>query len=279
MVVYSRITPYRHGELRTAYDIINNASIESDMLLIFDRNFCNYKMAALMQWKEKEIKYVIRVRESLRIAKDFLKSKKLSDEITLYPTAAIINGLRDSGYKVTRKTPLKTRLVAVKLSTGATEVLMTNLWEHEGYKVSEFKNLYSLRWGVESNIGFQKNVQQLESLTGLTPISVMQDFYATAFISNLHFLLIKDAQNTLDRRQHETMYPLQVNNNKAYGKIKQVIVQIFISDNPSGILKTLENYFIRAPLPIRKNRTYPRIIKNPMTKSKFKTYTNYKPAF
>jgi len=279
MILYSKIAPYRHGELRTAYDMINNTSIEPDMLLIFDRYFSNYKMTALMQWKEKEIKYVIRVKDSLNFAKQFIKSKKQSDVINIYPTLPSIKGLKECGYTVTKNTPLKTRLVSVKLSSGGIEVLMTNLWEEEGYMASEFKELYSLRWGIESNIGFQKNIQQLESLSGLTPISVMQDFYATVFMSNLHFLLIKDAQNRLDSTCQKSKYPLQVNNNKAYGKIKENIIELFISKRPHQLLQILTDYFIRAPLPIRKNRSYPRIRKNPMSKSKFRTFSNYKPAF
>jgi hypothetical protein len=280
IVLHSRIKPYRQGEMSTAYEILKYTSLDPDMLMMYDRHFSNYKMAALMQWQEREIKYVIRVKDSLNLAKQFIKSKKLSDEITMYPTAHTIQGLKEAGYIITKNTPLKTRLILVQLSTGAAEVLMTNLWEHEGYKVKEFKELYALRWGVETNIGFQKNIQQLESLSGLTPNSVMQDFYATVFICNLHFLLIKDAQDRLEAKPSiKSKYPLQVNNNKAFGKIKHHIVELFISKDPNALLETLTEYFIRAPLPIRKNRSYPRIRKNPLSKSKFRTFSNYKPAF
>ena len=167
----------------------------------------------------------------------------------------------------------------MKLLSGKIEILMTNLWEDEGYAVSEFKMLYSMRWGVESNISFQKNILQLESLSGLTPTSVIQDFYATVFVSNLHFLLIKQAQQTINDTMSGKKYLMQINNNKAFGKIKENIIPLFISKNPSEILKTLHTYFIRAPLPVRKNRTFARIRKNSMTKSKYRTFTNFKPAY
>lgn len=279
LILFSKITPYRFGELRTAYHMIDKGVLEPDMLMIYDRNFSNYKMAALMQWQEKEVKYLIRVKDSLQFAQRFINSGKDSEVINIYPGPTAVEGLRTCGYTVRANTPLQTRLIAVKLSTGHIEVLMTNLWEHEGIKATEFKELYALRWGVESNISFQKNILQLESLSGLTPVSVMQDFYATVFITNLHFLLIKDAQQKIDERITKNKYPLQVNNNKAYGKIKEYITQLFLSNEPVQILKTLTDYFIRAPLPIRKNRSYPRVRKNPMSKCKFKTFTNYKPAF
>lgn len=279
LILFPQIAPYRYGELRMAYDIIERANIEQDMLLIFDRNFSNYKMAALLQYQEKEIKYVIRVKDSLGFAKQFIRSKKQSAVIEIFPGDASIIGLKECGYIVKKDTPLKIRLIRVKLLSAKTEVLMTNLWEEEVYAAVEFKTLYSLRWGVESNIDFQKNILQLESLSGLTPTSVIQDFYATVFVSNLHFLLIKQAQQTIDRTMDNKKYPLQINNNKAFGKIKENLISLFINKHPSEILKTLHNYFIRAPLPIRKNRSFPRIRKNPMTKSKYKTFSNFKPAY
>lgn len=262
-----------------AYDIVERSFIADDMLLIFDRNFSNYKMAALLQWKEKEIKYLIRVKDSLNFAKKFVRSKKQSVVIEIFPSPASIIGLRECGYIVKKDTPIKIRLIRVKLSSGKIEVLMTNLWEEEGYLTGEFKKLYSLRWGVESNIDFQKNILQLEALSGLTPLTVIQDFYATVFVSNLHFLLIRQAQEIINNEMTGKKYPMQVNNNKAFGKIRENLIRIFISEKPSEILKTLTDYFIRAPLPIRKNRSFPRIRKNPMTKSKFKTFTNYKPGY
>lgn len=279
MILFPLIAPYRYGELRMAYDIIEHTYIEEDMLLIFDRNFSNYKIAALLQFKEREIKYVIRVKDNLNFSKQFVRSKKQSAVVEIFPSSSSIAGLKECGYNVQKDTPIRVRLIRVKLASGKIEVLMTNLWEEEGYAAGEFKILYSMRWGVESNICFQKNILQLESLSGLTPTSVIQDFYATVFVSNLHFLLIKQAQKTIDDTMTDKKYPMQINNNKAYGKIKENLIPLFVSKNPAEILKTLHSYFIRAPLPIRKNRTFPRIRKNPMTKSKYRTFTNFKPAY
>jgi hypothetical protein len=279
MILFPQIAPYRYGELRMAYDTIEKAPIEQDMLLIFDRNFSNYKMAALLQFKEREIKYVIRVKESLNFAKDFIDSKKRSEVVEIFPSPSSIQGLKECGYIVKADTPIKIRLVRVDLSTGKTEVLMSNLWEDEGYLTFEFKKLYALRWGVESNIDFQKNILQLESLSGLKVITVIQDFYATVFVSNLHALLIKQAQKTIDKTMAGKKHPMQINNNKAFGKIKENMIALFVSEKPDLILKILHDYFIRDPLPIRSGRSYPRVRKNVMSKSKFRTFTNFKPAY
>ena len=74
-------------------------------------------------------------------------------------------------------------------------------------------------------------------------------------------------------------YPLKVNNNVAYGKIKENIIPLFVTENPMEILQTLTDYFKKRPLPVRKNRSFPRERKNRQTRSKHRTFTNYKPAY
>ena len=73
-------------------------------------------------------------------------------------------------------------------------MLITNLWEEDAHPVAEFKDLCFMRWGVETNISVQQNILQLESFSGLTVHVVLQDFYATVMMTNLHSILIKDAQ-------------------------------------------------------------------------------------
>ena len=141
MILFPQIAPYRYGELRMACGIIESGVIQEDMLLIFDRYFSNYKMVALLQFQERPIKYVIRVNENLNIAKHFLYSRKQSTEIKLFPSPASIDGLKQYGYIVQKDTPIKVRLIRIKLSSGKTEILMTNLWEEEGYKAVSYTHL------------------------------------------------------------------------------------------------------------------------------------------
>lgn len=276
LVVRSQIAPFRTGELNMAYSLIDD--LEDDMLMIYDRNFCSYKMVALHLWREKEIKFVIRARETHKAVSSFIKSGKTSDEVLLKPTHEAIKRMRESGYIITKKTLLKVRLVRVELNE-TIEVLMTNLWEEDGHPSSEFKALYFKRWGVETNISRQKNILQLESFSGLKPISIEQDFYATVFVANLFSVLTKEAQNTIEATIAKRKYPMKINGNKSFGKLKGNIISLFVSEKPEVILEKLHQYFIRDPLPVRDNRSFPRVIKNKQSKSKHKTFMNYKPAF
>jgi hypothetical protein len=65
--------------------------------------------------------------------------------------------LRQCGFIVTKNTPLKVRLVRVELKESV-EVLITNLWQEEGYRNEELKEVYFLRWGGgNQHLGAEKH--------------------------------------------------------------------------------------------------------------------------
>jgi len=276
LVISSDIKPYRYGELNMAYDSVHQ--LQEDMVTIYDRNFSNYKTIALHLWQEKPLKFVIRAKENLSIVKAFIQSGKASAIVNMAPSSLAITGLKKSGYMIAKTTVLKVRLVRVQLDKSI-EVLITNLWEEEGHPVVAFKDLYFMRWGIETQISVQKNIMQIESFSGLTVNAVLQDFYATVLMANLHSLLIKDAQKTIDITLQHRKYPMKVNKNKSFGKLKINLVMLFLNNNPSSILKALHDHFLKDPIPIRKGRSFERIRKNPQSNSKFKTFTNFKPSF
>jgi hypothetical protein len=276
LVLHAQLAPYRKGEIPMAYESVS--FLEDDMIAIYDRNFSIYKLMALHIWREKEIKFLIRAKDSLRFVRSFIQTGKHSEVITLLPTPSAVRALNNEGYKIDKNTGLKLRLIRVELGE-TVEVLITNLWEEDGFENEEFKELYFKRWGIETNIGFQKNILQLESFSGLTPLSVEQDFYATVFMANLHSVLIKDAQQTINKNEANYKYPRKVNKNKSIGRLKKYLVKVFHSQEPHLILKTLYDYFIRDTIPIRNGRSFQRIVKNKQSKSKHRTYSNYKPAF
>lgn len=276
LILLPQIRPYRYGELRMAYDGMDR--IEQDMLMLYDRNFCNYKMIALHMLQEKERKFVIRAKETQKLIKAFIKSGEVSCVVHMPPTAKAIEGLKHKGFIVTKKTLLKVRLVRVELAQSV-EVLITNLWQEDGHPSEQFKDLYFMRWGIETNISMQKNIVQLESFSGLRVQAVLQDFYATVMMTNLHSILIKDAQQTIEDTTQERKYPMKVNKNKSFGRLKMNLVSLFVNDDVEAILKKLHDHFIKDTIPIRKGRSYKRIRKNAQSKSKYKTYTNFKPSY
>ena len=274
-IVLPQIKPYRYGELNMAYDAMD--STENDMLMLYDRNFSNYKMVALHLWQEEARKFVIRAKETQKLIAAFIKSGAASSVVYMKPTISAMEGLKKSGFVITKNTLLKVRLVRVELPQSV-EVLITNLWEEDGHPVEQFKDLYFMRWGVETNISVQKNILQLESFSGLTLHAVLQDFYATVMMANLHSILIKDAQQTIEKTTLHRKHPMKINKSKSFGKLKVNLVALFINNDVEMILRKLHDHFVKDLIPIRKGRSFQRIRKNVQSKSKHKTYTNYKPS-
>jgi hypothetical protein len=98
-------------------------------------------------------------------------------------------------------------------------------------------------------------------------------------MSNHQALITGDAQESIDSSQPKGKYRMKVNGNKSHGKLRENFVKLFIDNQPEEILRKLHSYFIRDTLPTRLGRTFPRIVKNKQSKSKHKTFMNYKPAF
>lgn len=275
LILLAEIKPYRCGELYMAYKAIGET--QEDMVMIYDRNFSNYKMVALHLWQRKERKFVIRAKETQNLIKAFIQSGKPSSLVDMQPTPSAIVGLKKNGFEITKDTLIPVRLVRVELPNSI-EVLITNLWEDQGHPAEEFKDLYFMRWGIETNISIQKNILQLESFSGLTVLSVLQDFYATVMMANLHSILIKGAQQTVENIT-ERKYPVKINRNKSFGKLKVNLIHLFTQHDPLLILQKLHNHFIKDILPVRKGRSFKRVKKNVQSKSKYKTFTNFKPAY
>lgn len=276
LVLLPQIKPYRYGELNMAYDAID--TLEEDMVTLYDRNFSNYKMVALHLWQERERKFVIRAKETQNMIKAFIKSGETSSIVYMQPTPSAIEGLKKSGFIITKNTLLKVRLVRVDLDK-STEVLITNLWQEDDHPAEQFKDLYFMRWGVETNISIQKNILQLESFSGLTVQAVLQDFYATVMMANLHSILIKDAQQTVEATMQHRKHPMKINKNKSFGKLKVNLVSLFVNNEVEAILQKLHDHFVREVIPMRKGRSFARVRKNIHSKSKHRTFTNFKPSY
>lgn len=279
LVIHSAINPYRYSEFQMACDFINSGRLKSDYLMIFDRFYSAYNIVALFRYTEQNVNFVIRTNTNYNYVKTFLKSRKNSMIIDLYPTINSRKHLLKMGYKVRNCDSIKVRLIRVELPGKKVEVLMTSLLNEETYRYQEFKKLYAMRWGVETNIDFQKNKLQLESMSGASVITIEQDFYATVITTNLHFLIVAPAQEIIDKTITNKKYPMKINMNKAAGKIKSLMIQLFKTETLKKVLLEILSYVQKYLLPIRNGRSFPRIRKNQNSRSKHRTFTNYKPAY
>jgi hypothetical protein len=150
-------------------------------------------------------------------------------------------------------------MVKVVLKTGKIEVLLTNLYDTETYKTACFKELYFMRWGVETSYDADKNKLQLEQLSGHTVWSIEQDFYATTFISNLQRITEKKCEPYVENRSRNRKYDYQINKNVSIGTMKNKIVKLFLTQDPKTILLHLQKLFEGS---LETNKTKQKQLKN-----------------
>lgn len=83
-----------------------------------------------------------------------------------------------------KKEKLTLRAIHFELPDGTIEYLVTNLMANS-IIVHNFKELYFLRWGIESKYKEFKSRFCIEDFSVLKPNTIMQDFYSIVFQSNL----------------------------------------------------------------------------------------------
>lgn len=158
------ITPWCISETTHAYDMIKRFNTP-DSILIFDRGYCKSKM--IDQLCERNIKFVIRSKEKI------FSELHSSEE-------------KNTAYLGERQFSKPRRLTRYTVSTGKGKMyLITNLDDPRIANTQAMKELYNLRWGVESKYYELKNRINIETVTAVIPDNVMQDLYAALIFANI----------------------------------------------------------------------------------------------
>ena len=150
------------------------------------------------------------------------------------------------------------------LDNGTVEVLATNVLDREVFKTSEFKELYSLRWGIETYYDLIKNRLSLENFTGKSALSVKQDFFATIFLTNYKSAMTYDINQDLKEKTKDNKYVQKVNKAVSFNIIKHKVFDLLYLDEPiEDMLQQMEKLFLTNTILIRPNRkSKPRLDKN-----------------
>jgi hypothetical protein len=120
------------------------------------------------------------------------------------------------------------------------------------------EELYSLRCGVEEQYKTCKSRIEIENWTGKSIESVYQDFSAKILTLNLTIAIAYPAEQEVEARSKDKKHCYQLNLTQAFSKMKDVVVILFKTYNPFGLLKQLYDIFIKMVEPIRPGRQYPR---------------------
>ena len=196
---------------------------DMDDLVIMDRGYCGFEMFARV---ENKTNILCRIRRGVFNQANFLfdPNSQVKDVILEIPANSIN---KKKMKKLGLSTKLKIRFVQVILDNGEVELLATNILSSNSLQTSDFKELYFLRWGIETYYDVIKNRLSLENFTGLTALAVKQDFYATIFLTNYEAMLVYDTNLELQDKSKENKYVQQVNKAVSFNAIKHKAFDIF----------------------------------------------------
>jgi len=250
IAIDSQIEKWNLNEVKLADKNIASASQQD--LVIFDRGYASYPfLANLIQ---KNINFLVRCPRSSFVPVRKMFSQKVKGRIvTIKPN------FHQKKVVQSQNLPeeIKIRLVRVVLDNGEIEVLATSLTDLKKYPYREFKDLYWLRWSIETFFDRIKNRLDFEHFTGKTSLSIKQDFYSTIYVTGLESILTQDAQSILDSKKAKR--PYKVNRSITFNNIKTYVIELLLSDRDSElIIDELTQLFLSAPTCVRKNRSRPR---------------------
>lgn len=232
--------------------ILNLSKIKTDKdIILFDRG---YPSAELMQYIDQTgFKYIMRC--STSFVASINKKKFTNDDI-------IKHKFKKNGKEVTF------RILRFSISDNTTEILVTNIFEE--FSISNFKELYNMRWGIEKTYNCIKNKFGLESFSGTKPVCILQDFYANLYLYNaLAMLMYENNKKTPEKKDIETKYVYKINESQAVNKIRDNLIKAVMAESEierNKLFMKVYKQLQKELVPVRPNRIYKRKRKHPGVK-------------
>jgi hypothetical protein len=153
------------------------------------------------------------------------------------------------------------RVLKFKLPAGEIEILATNL-PKKTMTSTELKELYNLRWGVETAYKMIKGALQIENFSGANQLVVQQDFFATMFLKNMIAFAKLDADEIVEQNQNpDNLYRQKTNENQLIGILKDKLVIALLETRPRVQARKVEAIIreaARYTVPIRPDRHFER---------------------
>ena len=142
--------------------------------------------------------------------------------------------------------PMSFRLVKVKLSNGESEFLATDL-PLKKFSAADIKELYHMRWGIETSFRFLKYNVALNSFHSVRRDFIIQEIYARMILYNFTMMIVHNT--ALPEKETKNKYKISVSD--AVVTCRDFLIQRIKNEE-------IKEQFCRYLTDIRPERTYPR---------------------
>ena len=143
------------------------------------------------------LKYIFRLRDDIYIDErygmkndEYLNIKLINNRTQNIKNKVLLKKIENKKY-------ISGRFVNYKITEKTKITLLTNL-APEFASLSELKELYNIRWKIETNYDKMKNKLRIEEYSGRKDINIQQDFYAKTYLFNLYQAINNTSRKKLE---------------------------------------------------------------------------------
>lgn len=259
----------KENEFRALADMTDRSNIPGDVIVVADRGYESYNVFAHIE--QKGWKYAIRVKDIM--SNGILSSLKLPDDeefdvnIQRILTRKYTNFIKSNPetYKYLPQNskfdyldkhtnifyPIKLRVVRFKISDDSYETIITNL-DSEKFPPNKIKELYNLRWGIETSFRELKYAVGLISFHSKKVEHITQEIFARLVMYNFCELITMHVVI----QQKDTKHCYQVNFTRAIQ-----VCRCYFKHQSDISPPDVEALIRKNILPIREGRKDPRKVK------------------
>lgn len=158
------------------------------------------------------------------------------------------------------KIEIKLRVIRFFLESGNEEILITNIFD-DNIPLTGFKWLYNMRWNTETKYRELKQQLKIENFSGIKPVAVRQELYATLVFSNIVSILksFVDVQIERDTQDSGNKWEYCANRNFLIGEVKKKLHMLLLVNDAAMILEEILFLSHKERSPIRPDRKEERI--------------------
>ena len=239
--------PYEENESSAMIEMIKKLTANQKTIIMADRGYETYNIFANIQ--ERGLFYLIRIKDtskkgSISGSLSLPVSCEFDEEIELIMTRKQ-KFYKTKGYKyLSNSSPfdfldsenlfytLHLRLTQFQLENGVYECIASNL-DKEEFPPEKIKELYHMRWGIETSFRELKYTIGLTNLHSKNVEYICQEIYAKLILYN--FCEIISANIILEERNRK--YTYQLNYTMAIQICRHYLRQTFVTIDVEGLIK------------------------------------------
>ena len=239
--------PYEENESSAMIEMIKKLTANQKTIIMADRGYETYNIFANIQ--ERGLFYLIRIKDtskkgSISGSLSLPVSCEFDEEIELIMTRKQ-KFYKTKGYKyLSNSSPfdfldsenlfytLHLRLTQFQLENGVYECIASNL-DKEEFPPEKIKELYHMRWGIETSFRELKYTIGLTNLHSKNVEYICQEIYAKLILYNFCEIIL--ANIILEERNRK--YTYQLNYTMAIQICRHYLRQTFVTIDVEGLIK------------------------------------------